>query len=970
MNKTNKFFRYTLTIAFVMLLISCSNLFKPTQEKIVPEKSYIKLNLQDYARTVLPEIQNPVFIDFELKGGKTEETQITLGSWATETEMQNAEIPVTTGNWSFTLSAKKGGSTFVGTTEKEIVAGQNTLSFTLFLSDSGTGTGSFTITLSFANAQNADTVSYAIGTLENMDRTAVNGVSSQTLTPSNNTVIFSGSEIKTGTYRARIKFYTEENNDTYEIASYSELVQISSDLCSSANRTIESFEELYTVTYILNGGSFAAGTTIPETFSRKTSVTLPQGISKDYYTFVGWYTDENCTEGNTITTVSNTARDINVYAKYTPVVFTITYDLGYSSITDSYTIEDNISLREINEAEDIIIDSYWYEDEECEGSAITGWTAGEKHSDITLYADYTVNATTTASTITDKIRGMKRSGTIKGIGAFNTLDIREINQALKNLRATMPLVKVTLDLSEITGLTRLEDASYQNQNYSFYGCGNLIEITLPTCLTSIGDYAFFYCSLLEHISVSDNTTSIGACAFFHCIELKDFTIPSHLTKIEWRIFCQCESLTNIIIPEGVTSIGIGAFENCTSLGNITIPETVTAIGAGAFSLCKSLKTINIPENAEFFNECAISTGMLLCEIGVFAGCSSLQSINLPTHITSIAKDMFKNCKSLKSITIPDSVTSIQGGAFSGCSSLEEMTTPSTGFFAGIFGETPYEGGIETKLLSTVFYVPSTLRKVTVTGRKVSNYAFSGCTNITEIVIQDSVTSIGYDAFSGCSALTSITIPESVTSIGDYAFHFCTSLASITIPNRVTVIGDFAFYYCTALASITLPNSVTSIGHCAFGGCISLTSIIIPSSVTSIGSMAFSDCISLTSIIIPSSITSIEAGAFSGCSSLTSITIPSSVTSIGSGAFSGCSSLTSITIPSSVTCFVFKPFVGCDSLEHIVFQDTTSRWKLTPDSMYSNLPTIEIGPMSATNTANNVTLFNDTYVKYTWEKITE
>ena len=176
----------------------------------------------------------------------------------------------------------------------------------------------------------------------------------------------------------------------------------------------------------------------------------------------------------------------------------------------------------------------------------------------------------------------------------------------------------------------------------------------------------------------------------------------------------------------------------------------------------------------------------------------------------------------------------------------------------------------------------------------SKTLIAGCKN-SVIPTDGSVTSIGGSSFSGCSNLTSIVIPEGVTSIGNRAFSQCSSLTSIEIPESVKSIGNGAFGDCSSLTSIEIPEGVTSIGNSAFYNCSSLTSIDIPFSVTSIGSSTFFGCSRLKSIMIWSWVTSIGSGAFSGCSSLTSIDIPSSVKRIGDSAFSGCSRLVSITI---------------------------------------------------------------------------
>ncbi len=256
-------------------------------------------------------------------------------------------------------------------------------------------------------------------------------------------------------------------------------------------------------------------------------------------------------------------------------------------------------------------------------------------------------------------------------------------------------------------------------------------------------------------------------------------------------------------------------------------------------------------------------------------------------------------------------------------------------------------------------------------RIICDNAFTWCRSLSDIVIPDSVTSIGFGAFFNCSSLSNIVIPDSVTSIGGAAFFICGSLSSIVIPDSVTSIGNSVFRGCSSLSEIVIPDSVTSIGIGAFGGCASLQylsipksviclngnpfynmngkleclspnfiyeddvlfnkdksiiisfrnqsveSYVIPSSVTSIGNSAFSCCSSLSEVVIPSSVNSIGNSAFSCCSSLSKVVIPTSVTSIGHNVFQGCSSLSEIVIPDSVTSIGNSAFSGCSSLSKIV-----------------------------------------------------
>ena len=147
---------------------------------------------------------------------------------------------------------------------------------------------------------------------------------------------------------------------------------------------------------------------------------------------------------------------------------------------------------------------------------------------------------------------------------------------------------------------------------------------------------------------------------------------------------------------------------------------------------------------------------------------------------------------------------------------------------------------------------------------IGRYAFEGCTNITGVVIPDSVTEIGEGAFFGCSGITTLTIPESVIRIGEGAFQCCTGLESVVLPKSITSISAGLFYECVKLTEIIIPEGVTSIGASAFNSCGALENIAIPASVTIIGERAFSGCGMLWDITLPASIVKVGDKAFEGC----------------------------------------------------------------------------------------------------------
>ena len=421
---------------------------------------------------------------------------------------------------------------------------------------------------------------------------------------------------------------------------------------------------------------------------------------------------------------------------------------------------------------------------------------------------------------------------------------------------------------------------------AFSDC-NLYSVTIPNSVINIGEAAFSGCTHLSSVTIPNSVTSIGSFAFSGCSSLTSVTIGNSVSSIGDHAFYRCNSLTTVSIPNSVTDIGRSAFNSCRRLTSITIPNSVKNIANEVFFECSSLTSITIPNSVKSIGN------------STFWGCSSLTSVTIPNSVTSIGSSAFSKCSNLTSITIPNSVTSIGSSAFSKCSNLTSITIPNS----------------VTTIVDEVFYGCSSLTSITIPNSvtTIADEVFFGCSSLTSITIPNSVTSIGYKAFEGCDSLASISLN---TKNVDSWFQNMKSIKEVVLGDSVISIGEFAFQNCRGLTSITMPNSVKSIGHSAFKKCSSLTLVTIPNSVTSIGSSAFSDCTSLTSITIPNSVTSIGSSAFSKCSNLTSITIPNSVTSIGSSAFSKCSNLTSITIPNSVTSIGFNAFGGCDSLASI------------------------------------------------------
>ena len=380
------------------------------------------------------------------------------------------------------------------------------------------------------------------------------------------------------------------------------------------------------------------------------------------------------------------------------------------------------------------------------------------------------------------------------------------------------------------------------------------RVTIPDTVEVVGESAFENNQKVQFVVIPKSVKRLDAYVFWGCNNLEEVVLGKGLTAVDEYSFAGCTGLKQITIPENIQSIDAQAFAGCVNLTDIYIPATVTGIAEDAFLNCDNV-TIHADEGSV-----AAQFSQKLAEQKNRDPLVTAAPVQTPTAVSR--PDTQATTEPVSTATPAPVATPVPGNVLGSTIIVgnHALVMVHPGEEKVQQGYTEPEAGQETG-------EEQDITAETENG-KIPEWMYYRNQSVSAVTIPEGTTEIGRFAFSR-SSLRTVTIPEGVTVIDYAAFYHCDNLDNVVLPDTVNTVGAKAFThtgwlddfeensmddflisgdilvaYKGNLPEVVIPDGVRVIAEEAFRNHTELKKVHLPASVTDIGNDAFPEGIEI------------------------------------------------------------------------------------------------------------------------------
>lgn len=482
------------------------------------------------------------------------------------------------------------------------------------------------------------------------------------------------------------------------------------------------------------------------------------------------------------------------------------------------------------------------------------------------------------------------------------------------IRNQMPLI-------EFVDLSNAETTDRHVPGSAFENKTSLIEVKLPKTATHIDSWVFNGCNKLQKVTLPDSLQLIGYHSFNDCNALQGpLTFPPTLHTIDSYAFRYCHALSgDLVLPPKIKNIKNSSFQNCFSLSSLTLPDSLVTIESYAFQSCTSLQgTITFPATLTTIAYAAFDNTWLHT--------ARVHALT-PPDLTSYSVGRM-HVFHVPAEAVVDYRSNGDWSSFVIIGGDEQVDITVNMNTAGTLGEL---------ILLQVDYLKD-VNRLTINGPMNADDMALLKNNLPDLLSLDmartDVTAIPANHFENRKTLQEIILPDSLLTIGQRAFMYCNNLQKVVVPSKVKVIDTYTFYDNYLLRDLTLPVGLTTINNYAFQYNHSLTELILPDSLTTLSYQAFYNNSRLRKVTVNEKLTYLPAYAFAECTSLSEVYLPDGMTDIDDYAFYNSYNLRKIQLPAKLTHIGYSAFYRCpidtlilppgvNNIENYAFNQCTS-----------------------------------------------